>query len=109
MSLIDLPFPNSIKSVSAATTSGAGTALAGRMGADISFQVIETATVSAGVVNLEGSLDGATWATLATWTHGTDASGAIKSVTTPVAYVRANVASITVSDAGAVDVWVCVG
>ena len=58
------------------------------------LQVVSTG-VTAWTVLLQGSVDGATWATLATHAH-TDGSGAILWATDkPVPYVRANVTTIT--------------
>lgn len=64
---------------------------------NFSMQTIHTGTPTGGVVTLEGSNDGDTAAptALATFTIGSDANGEINYVIdSPVAYIRAKLASL---------------
>jgi hypothetical protein len=96
MSLATLNPMSQFSSLSAATATGAGASTAvSRPEAGYGLQVGYTG-FSAVVVNLEGTVDGVNWFTLAAWTKGTQSDNDIVFVTgKPVVAVRANAATLT--------------
>ena len=87
-----------LASLIAAGATGAGSAQAFPEGyRSHALQVILGGTLAptTAVVNLEGTLDGQNWFSLAQWTKASQASGDIVfAVDKPVAQVRANLASL---------------
>jgi hypothetical protein len=105
-------FPNLALDHAAANVTGPVTNL-GTVHSKLSMQVVLAGSPSGGTVNLQGSLDGVNFdatTPLATFTIGTDTSGAIKmSIDKPVSAYRVVLAGLTGGTAPTVTAIVGVG
>ncbi len=98
-----------VKSLSAVSATGGGTALDGIVARSIQTLVVTTSSgVSAGSVQLQGSMDNVSWYSLgsAVTTSAASTTTAVTVTNSLARYVRANVA--TAITGGTVTAWVAV-